>query len=119
MSRILVVEDDASVREFTARALGIDGHEVVKAEDGAQGLDAVAAREGRVDLILSDIRMPEMDGIELAEAVAQRYPTVRMLLMTGYAEQRARANSLDNVVDVVAKPFTLVDIRTAVSRALG
>lgn len=119
MSTILVVEDDSSVRHFTARALALDGHDVVTAEDGAEGLDQLVGRGGGVDLVLSDIRMPEMDGIELAQAMASRFPQVRVLLMTGYAEQRERADTLANVSGVVSKPFTLSDIRAAVSQALA
>jgi two-component system, cell cycle response regulator CpdR len=119
MSRVLLVEDDASVRHFTARALALDGHEVTPVEDGMEGLDHLMAQKGVVDLVLSDIRMPEMDGVELAQAAAACFPHVPVLLMTGYAEQRERGESLANVVDVVTKPFSLSDIRAAVSRALG
>ena len=119
MSCILLVDDDASVRHFTARALTIDGHEVATADDGAEALELLLARDGAEDLVLSDIRMPEMDGVELAEAAGGRFPGLPVLLMTGYAEQRERGERLANVVEVVAKPFTLSDIRAAVSRALA
>lgn len=119
MGCILLVDDDASVRHFTARALKLDGHEVATADDGAEGLEVLLSRKGGVDLVLSDIRMPEMDGVELAEAAAGRFPGLPVLLMTGYAEQRERGERLANVVEVLSKPFTLSDIRAAVSRALS
>jgi two-component system, cell cycle response regulator CpdR len=119
MKRILVVEDDASVRTFTARALSVDGHQVEMAEDGMEGLEIITRDAGGFDLILSDIRMPAMDGIEMAKEATASFPSLRILLMTGFADQRERASDLEQVViDVVDKPFTLADIRSAVSRAL-
>ena len=119
-SRVLIVEDDVSVRTFTARALQADGHATETACDGEEGLEMIKAEAGSYDLVLSDIRMPVMDGIEMAETAAQAFPELRILLMTGYAEQRERAAELDGViVGVVNKPFTLADIRERVSRALA
>lgn len=117
MAKILIAEDEDSLRRFVARALVMDGHEVVEAEDGADALDHLL--ESRFDLLLSDIRMPVMDGIALANASAEHSPEMPILLMTGYAEQRERAEPLMKiVVDVVPKPFTLPDIRQAVADAL-
>ncbi len=84
MARILVVEDVAAVREFVRRALESEGHEVSVAEDGLKGL-AVIARDSDIDLLLTDIVMPGLDGIALALKVAKDFPRVRILLMTGYA----------------------------------
>lgn len=117
MARILITEDEDSLRSFVARALRLDGHETVEAADGAEGLDAL--NDGTFDLLLSDIRMPVMDGIELAHRASADHPDLKILLMTGYAEQRERADDLmQKIVDVVSKPFTLPDIRAAVARAL-
>jgi two-component system, cell cycle response regulator CpdR len=119
MPKILIVEDDDSVRSFTARAIANDGHQVDMAEDGELGLEAIRAAAGAYDLILSDIRMPAMDGIEMAKQAATEFPGLRILLMTGYAEQRERAADLQQVViDVVPKPFSLADIRRKVSAVL-
>jgi CheY-like chemotaxis protein len=118
MARILITEDEDSLRSFVARALRMDGHDTVEAADGAEGLEALAG--GAFDLLLSDIRMPVMDGIELTHKAAAAHPGLRILLMTGYAEQRERADDLaEKIIDVVSKPFTLPDIRTAVARALA
>ncbi|WP_136658399.1 response regulator [Nitratireductor sp. XY-223] len=118
MAKILIAEDEESLRRFVSRALKMDGHEVDEAADGANGLDQLRL-EKSYDLLLSDIRMPVMDGIELAHLAAAEFPELKILLMTGYAEQRERAESLsDVVVDVVSKPFTLPDIRGAVADAL-
>lgn len=118
MARILITEDEDSLRSFVARALRLDGHDTVEAADGAEGLEALAG--GKFDLLLSDIRMPVMDGIELTHKAAAAHPGLRILLMTGYAEQRERADDLaTKIVDVVSKPFSLPEIRTAVARALA
>lgn len=120
MARILVTEDDESVRSFVKRALELDGHEIVTAEDGGEGLDVLKMESGRFDLLLTDIKMPVMDGIALALAAARDYPGLKILLMTGYADQRERAANLNAlVIDVVTKPFTLADIRAKVAEALA
>ena len=101
-----------------ARALQLDGHETVEAADGAEGLACL--KDNEFDLLLSDIRMPVMDGIELALKASSAFPTLKILLMTGYAEQRERADNLTGkVIDVVSKPFSLPDIRKAVAVALA
>ncbi|QLF68580.1 response regulator [Peteryoungia desertarenae] len=118
MARILITEDEDSLRSFVARALRLDGHETREAADGAEGLEKL--KEEPFDLLLSDIRMPVMDGIELAHQAASSFPALKILLMTGYAEQRERADDLAaKIVDVVSKPFALPDIRQAVARALA
>ena len=119
MARILLTEDDESVRAFVKRALELDGHEITEAEDGGIALEILTAQRGDFELLLSDIMMPVMDGIALALAVARDYPNLSILLMTGFADQRERAFGLDSLVnDVVSKPFTLAEIRAAVARAL-
>jgi CheY-like chemotaxis protein len=120
MARILIAEDDEAVRALVRRALELDGHAVMTAEDGGEALDMLQAEGGRFDLLLSDIRMPVMDGIALALAAARDFPALRILLMTGYAEQRERAHGLDAIIqDIVQKPFTLAEIRRAVTAALA
>jgi len=119
MAKILLAEDDPSVRGFVGRALEIDGHEVVVTEDGGLAAEAMIEHEGQFDLLLSDIKMPVMDGIALSLSVATQYPDVTILLMTGFADQRERAHGLDALVhDVVPKPFTLAEIRAKVTEAL-
>ncbi len=119
MARILLVDDEEPVRGFLKRGLEIDGHEVTTAIDGGDGLDRLAETAGGFDLMLTDIRMPIMDGIALALAAKRDYPALTILLMTGFADQRERAADLhDVVVDVLTKPFSLADARAAVARAL-
>ncbi|MEN3931624.1 response regulator [Microvirga sp. W0021] len=120
MARILLVEDEDPVRAFVKRALETDGHTVLEASDGEDGIDLFIAEGGKFDLLLTDIRMPIMDGIELAHMVRQQNAQIPILLMTGFAEQRERASSLSGIVtDVLTKPFTLVDLKKTVSLILG
>jgi CheY-like chemotaxis protein len=120
MARVVVAEDEEGLRGFVARALALDGHEVMPAADGAEALELIVKNEGRFDLLLADIRMPVMDGIALALATARDYPELTILLMTGYADQRERAHGLDALIhDVISKPFTLSQIRNAVNEALA
>jgi DNA-binding NtrC family response regulator len=120
MARILLAEDEESLRELVARALTLDGHEVVQNPDGASALEALSRDDGRYDLLLTDIRMPVMDGIALALSAARDYPALPILLMTGYADQRERASNLQLLIhDVITKPFSLATICGAVREALG
>ncbi len=76
--------------------------------------------QGRFDLLLTDVRMPIMDGIALALAAARDFPDLTVLLMTGYADQRERAQGLDALIhDVIVKPFSLAALRGAVKEALA
>jgi two-component system cell cycle response regulator CpdR len=120
MPRVLIADDEESMRKLVARAIAMDGHDVITAEDGAEALDILERERGTFDLLLTDIQMPIMDGIALALTVARDFPDLTILLMTGFADQRERAHGLNAIVhDVVTKPFSVNDIRTAVTAALG
>ena len=120
MSKILITDDEDSMRALVARAIAMDGHEIVTAADGAEALELVTNEDGAFDLLLTDIKMPVMDGIALALAVRRDFPDIPILLMTGFADQRERASGLDAIVnDVITKPFSVADIRAAAARALS
>ena len=120
MARILLAEDDDGVRAFVSRALAHVGHEVVEAEDGGLASEVMQEEMGRFDLLLSDIKMPVMDGIALALNVAAAWPEVTIVLMTGFADQRERAHGLDQLIyDVIPKPFTLAQVLEKVDDALN
>jgi CheY-like chemotaxis protein len=120
MARILIAEDEEVIRSLVARALAQDGHAVVTASDGAEALEVLARERGGFELLLTDIRMPIMDGIALALAAARDHPQVAILLMTGYADQRERASGLDSLIhEVITKPFSVADIRRVVNDAIA
>jgi CheY-like chemotaxis protein len=120
MPRVLIADDEDSMRALVARAIAMDGHETVTAQDGAEALEILIREGGAFDLLLTDIQMPVMDGIALALSAARDFPDLTILLMTGFADQRERASNLSALVhDVVTKPFSVADIRTAVADALA
>jgi two-component system, cell cycle response regulator CpdR len=120
MARILIAEDEEAIRSLVERALAQDGHAVTTAHDGAEALDLLTREDGEFELLLTDIRMPIMDGIALALAAARDHPNLAIVLMTGYADQRERASNLEALIhDVIAKPFSLATIRNAVRDAIS
>jgi two-component system, cell cycle response regulator CpdR len=120
MARILLAEDDDNVRAFVARALGSAGHEITECEDGGIAAEAMQSAQGAFDLLLSDIKMPVMDGIALALAVGAAWPDVTIVLMTGFADQRERAHGLEALVyDVIPKPFSLAQLMQKLDDALA
>jgi two-component system, cell cycle response regulator CpdR len=120
MARVLIAEDEEALCAMCARAIAMDGHEVKTACDGAEALEALTRERGRFELLLTDVRMPIMDGIALALAATRDFPDLTILLMTGYADQRERAQGLDAIIhDVIAKPFSVAALRSAVKEALA
>ena len=106
MAKILIAEDNDDIRSLVVRALSDDGHELIVTQDGADALKALRRCKGDLDLLLTDVQMPSMDGIALALAAGRRHPDMAIMLMTGYADQRERAHGLDALVhDVISKPF--------------
>jgi two-component system NtrC family sensor kinase len=119
-ARILVIDDERAVRDLISDALNIEGHEVLTAENGKEGLDLIG--QYRFDLVFCDLRMPEMDGQALYEEVQRDHPQVlkRIVFVT------AQANSSDygpflreTGIPVIEKPFTLSQLRQAVTKMVG
>ena len=120
MPRLLIVDDEESMRTLVARAIAMDDHEIVTAADGAEALEILSNGQNAFDLLLTDIQMPVMDGIALALTAARDLPDLTILLMTGFADQRERASGLNAIAhDVISKPFSVADIRSAVADALA
>jgi two-component system, cell cycle response regulator CpdR len=106
---ILIVEDDEAMREFLAQAISRSGYYVEAVQDGAEALRRV--EEDHFDLLLTDIRMPGLDGIELARQARRRVPGLCVLLVTAYAHDALGAGDLDgNHIDVLSKPFNLNEL---------
>ncbi|MEM7585699.1 MAG: ATP-binding protein [Acidobacteriota bacterium] len=108
--RILLVEDEPAVRDLLREFLTLQGYDVVAASDGLQGWQEFTERNGFFDLLLTDVVMPKMSGIELAEKMRQINPDLRVLLVSGYSEKQA--SLIDRVgskarIDFLPKPFTL------------
>ena len=115
-ANILLVDDDDAVREITAAILEDLGYEVREAASGDAALD-VLERSPRVDLLMVDVAMPGMSGLQLTRAVQQRRPAMPVLLVTGYADTEA----IDTVGEerIVLKPFRNEDLARKIRTALG
>jgi two-component system, cell cycle response regulator CpdR len=119
MARILLADDDAATRALVERALAVDGHVVTSTQDGAEALERLQAA-GSYDVLISDVQMPAVDGIALAEKGLAAQPKLRVILISGFADELDRAEHLKSkVARVVAKPITLEGIRAAVKAALA
>ena len=107
------------MRKLVARAIAMDGHDTVTAQDGAEALEILTREQGAFDLLLTDIQMPIMDGIALALSAARDFPGLTILLMTGFADQRERASGLDALIhDILTKPFAVADLQRSVREAI-
>jgi two-component system cell cycle response regulator CpdR len=114
MVRILLAEDDASMRAYLGRALERAGYDVVSVDRGTAALPLIET-EG-FDLLLTDIVMPEMDGIELAQKAALIAPEMRVMFITGFAAVALKAGKSAPNAKVLSKPFHLRDLVAEVDR---
>ena len=116
---ILLVEDEDALREVTRRILTRNGYTVIPAANGAEALTALNGAP-KIDLLLTDVIMPEMVGKDLADKVRDRRPDTRVLFMSGYAQPILTSQGiLDPTVTLIAKPFTEPDLLTEVRNALN
>lgn len=117
MVRILLAEDDDAMRQYLARALEKSGYEVVAVDRGTAALPLIQSE--RFDLLLTDIVMPEMDGIELAQQAATIAPDMRVMFITGFAAVTLKAGKSMPQAKVLSKPFHLRDLVLEVERMFG
>jgi two-component system, cell cycle response regulator CpdR len=116
MARVLLADDDASARDLMARTLSADGHQVATADNGAEALAKLA---GGFDVLLTDVEMPEMDGLALATAALATHPGLRVILMSGHASGLEKAAPLkDRLAARLTKPIAPETLRAAVTNAL-
>ncbi len=119
MARILLAEDDSSMRDFLAKALSRAGHDVESVSDGEAGLTALGEHPGVYDLLLTDIVMPGVDGIELARRAAALDPTMKIMFITGFAAVALNAGSAaPKDAKVLSKPFHLRELVDEVARVM-
>lgn len=117
---VLVVDDDPAVLQVASKVLSRGGYRVIEAESGAQALRLVEESDGAVDLLLTDVVMPGMGGREISEAIAQRYPGVRVLFMSAYTEDEVILQGVRVAeVNFISKPFTVDGLRAKVREVLG
>lgn len=112
---ILVVDDEAIIRDLCSKAL--KGYRVLQACDGEEALQIF--EKGGIDVILTDVMMPKIDGIELLKRLKEKEPTLVVIIMTGFAEKDVILNSLKaDADDFIAKPLNLLQLKTSVDKAL-
>lgn len=120
MARVLLIDDDQSNLEFMRQLLRMDGHELIWAADGEQGI--ASARQLRPDLIVCDVIMPHLGGYAVLETVRAdpQLADVPVLLFSAAMDEEARAMGLHRgATEVMAKPFELEQLRGAIRRCLG
>lgn len=117
---ILLVEDEAAVRMGGVRALQSRGYTVLEAENGLEALDVIDEHNGVVDLVVSDVVMPEMDGPTLLGELRKKYPTIKFVFVSGYAKDAFAKNLPDDAVfGFLSKPFTLKQLAMKVKEMLS
>jgi CheY-like chemotaxis protein len=116
---VLVVEDEAALRQLVRRVLETDGRRVIEARNGRDALAVLERYEGRVALMITDVVMPEMGGPELVQLATSRWPQLKVIYSSGYADSRLAGRGFDEAaVDLLRKPYTVDQLRERVARAL-
>ncbi|PCJ84659.1 MAG: hypothetical protein COA52_17220, partial [Hyphomicrobiales bacterium] len=116
---ILLVEDEEAVRAFAARALASRGYTVHEAATGVDALEVMDEIDHKVDLVISDVMMPEMDGPTLLKKLRETQPDLKIIFVSGYAEDAFAKNLDENeTFSFLPKPFSLKQLATAVKDVL-
>ncbi len=117
---ILLVEDEEAVRAFAARALASRGYQVYEASSGVEALEVMEEAGGKVDLVVSDVVMPELDGPSLLKELRKTRPELKIIFVSGYAEEAFRKNLPEGEkFHFLPKPFSLKQLAVAVKETLG
>ncbi len=115
---ILIVDDEKNIREGLGKSLEMDGYEILLAEDGKQGWNQV--NEQNVDLVIADLKMPEMSGEELLKRISSAYPTIPVIILTGHGTIESAVEAMRNgAFDFVTKPVNLDRLSLLAKRALS
>jgi DNA-binding NtrC family response regulator len=117
-SRVLVVDDEEALRTVLSSELASVGYEVSSASDGEEAIAMVQNK--KFDLVLLDIKMPKVDGFEALKFIKKSYPTVKVIMLTGFADlKNAIESKKHGAEDFVSKPYDLVDLLTTIERVLS
>ena len=117
--KVLLVEDEEGVRGIAAQLLQSCGYQVMEAGDGEQALEIIKENSGSIDLLISDVVMPNMDGPAMVAQARRAFPDLPVLFMSGYAEEQLRKEI--NIADVhfLPKPFTVQQVTDKVGAVLA
>ena len=117
---VLIVDDEAALRQLVRRVLEIDGYRVFDAADGVAALAQLRRHRPAIDLLFTDVLMPGLGGVELVGRVARRWPDLPILYSSGYDGGQLKAHGVDEAgIDLLVKPFTPAELLDRVARALG
>jgi two-component system cell cycle sensor histidine kinase/response regulator CckA len=116
---VLVVDDEAAVRRFAARVLARDGFEVLEATDGADALELLKTSTSPVEIVVSDIVMPRLNGVELMEALSISHPGLPVILMSGYATAALSELGIATPCSILTKPFPAERLLAEVHRCMS
>jgi DNA-binding NtrC family response regulator len=120
MATILLADDDAAIRDLVRRALSSEGHSVHVTQDGVEALESLGSNGGAYDILITDVDMPQLDGISLAEKALVMKPALAVILMSGFTDQLERAARLKvRRLLSISKPFTLDQIKQVVKSVLA
>lgn len=114
---VLVIDDEADIRESLEEILSLEGYEVTTAESGAAAIER--AKTAHFDLVITDLKMPGMDGIEVLVRLKQLHPDMQVLVATGYASNETASTCLrEGAYDYIRKPFDLDDLLRLIRKAI-
>ena len=116
--RVLLVEDEVEVRQFAVRALKRQGYQVLEATDGVEALEIMAKNEGEIDIVVSDVVMPEMDGPSLFKELRKRNPSIKVIFVSGYPNEAFRESMGSDDFAFLPKPFSLPQLAAKVKEEL-
>src|SRR4030042_3745482 len=115
---ILIGDDEEGIREGLSRLLEDEGYAVLAAESGEQALGIL--QQKHIDLVLTDMRMPGMDGIELLKKIHERYSHINVVILTGYGQIETYIEAMNfGAIEYVSKPFKINELKFIVSKILG
>ena len=117
--RVLLVEDEDVVRSFAVRALTRQGYEVLEAGDGVEALEVMAANQGRIDIVVSDVVMPEMDGPTMLNEMRKTNPDLKIIFVSGYPNEAFQQALGEETFAFLPKPFSLPQLAAKVKDQLG
>jgi two-component system response regulator (stage 0 sporulation protein F) len=115
---ILIVDDEEGLREGLSKLLESEGYVALSAESGEQALEIL--QRSHIDLVLTDMRMPGMDGIELLKKIRERHPNVGVIILTGYGQIESYIEAMNfGAIEYVSKPFKVNELKFIVNKVLN
>jgi DNA-binding NtrC family response regulator len=114
-----VVDDEDAVRRFATRVLARDGYTVIEAQDGAEALERFQKGNPPPHIVVSDIVMPRLNGVELMQAISVSHPGIPVILMSGYANEALSAMGIATPCGIITKPFPAERLLAEVHRCVG